>query len=209
MAMLQDIGKEYAYDFAQIQKMGKENSIPAGTQGEWTILYINHILHFAFHILIFLLIIFTFRLLHKKYKPEKVIKDEVIFITAQYIGMFCGLIGLAINILVLIIFPVRFIQKFSIVFSFIIIIPYGIIVSYWLAIKSKEKIKEWYDEKQFNDITRASLITIIILVPVMAIIFFIYHLNPVSAIIFIWFPVYLFLTLLIFSAGTLYFSQRA
>jgi hypothetical protein len=95
-----------------------------------------------------------------------------------------------------------------IVISLIAVIPYVLIVLYWLIIKLRERVVEWYDEKQFQDITRASLVTLIASIIIMTGIFviqqFVIVFNFLNE---IWFPFYVFLVLLLFSASTLYFSK--
>lgn len=207
--LLQDIAKEYMSDIAKIKDLGRESMSVATTQEEFSMLFFNYIVNILFHILMLLLLIASIIFSRNKFESEKIIKDESVFITAQYVGIFCGLIGLAIFLLFILQLPMGVIKGISILFSIIISIPYFIIALYWLFIKLKEKINEWYDEKQFKDIGRSSLITLIISLPVMGIMFFIPYGNPKSPIQFIWFPIYLFMVLLMFSGFTIYFNKRA
>ena len=93
--------------------------------------------------------------------------------------------------------------------SLISIIPYILIVFYWLIIKCREKVGGWYDEKQYQDITKASLFTLVVSVIIMTAIFLVqYFVSAFDFITFTWFPFYIFLVLLLFSSSTLYFSKR-
>ena len=93
--------------------------------------------------------------------------------------------------------------------SVIIVMPYCFIVSYWLIFKLKDKIVEWYDEKQFQDVAKASLITLMVSFPAMALIYMGRYLDlGEDYTICFWFPFYLFLTILTFSSSVLYFNRR-
>ena len=194
-AMLHDIGNEY--------KPGWE--VP----GEWTILYICHIIHGVFHILTFILNISTLLALRTQYQPESAFKDEAVFITAQYVGILCGITGLAsVFVYMPLQVPLWILKRILNVFSTIIFVPYGLIAFYWLIMKRKEKIKEWYDEKQFRDITKASLITLILSMPCMAVMYLSNYIKTDAVTGVLWFPFYVFLMLLLFSGSTLYYSKK-
>ncbi len=196
-ALLSDISKEYIF----------------GLPGEFNILFFSQALHFIFYILMIVLLILVRRSVRKE-REEIVLKDDSIFINAQYIGILSGVSGLTlITIFTLLNLTIYRIPSWAvdagvIVISLITVIPYVLIVLYWLIIKLRERVVEWYDEKQFQDITRASLVTMIGSTIIMAGIFviqqFVIVFNFLNE---IWFPFYFFLILLLFSASTLYFSK--
>jgi hypothetical protein len=93
--------------------------------------------------------------------------------------------------------------------TIMILIPYGMIVSYWLTLRLKDRIGEWYDEKQWHDITRAGFITLLLLVPTLLLYFVAFSLIgehfPTRI---LWFPFTLYVTLFLFSLLTLIYYRR-
>jgi hypothetical protein len=193
-----------------LSDIGKESQLGWDTSGEWIFLYINHFLHAGFIMLMFGLVISSFQILKKNLPVESVVKDEVVFVTAQYIGMFCGILGF-ISLAAYLIsgLPFWIVKKAVLPTSVIIVIPYCFIVSYWLIFKLKDKIVEWYDEKQFQDIAKASLITLIVSFPAMSIMYMLKYPDlSENYVTYFWFPFYLFLNLLTFSSSVLYFNRK-
>jgi len=84
----------------------------------------------------------------------------------------------------------------------VFLIPYALVVIYWLSFKLKHRIKDWYDEKQLQDILKSSLTTLLLSVPGLAILLFIKIPSH-----FYFFLYYMFLILLVFSSSTLYFFK--
>jgi hypothetical protein len=200
-------------DFALASDISKEYLF--GLPGEFNILFASQALHFVFYILMIVLLLLTKKSVWKK-TEEVILKDDSIFINAQYIGILSGISGLILitifSVLSLTIYPLPSwaIDAGVVVISLLAVIPYVLIVLYWLVIKLNERVSEWYDEKQYQDITRASLVTLIASVIIMALIFitqfFVGSLNILNE---IWFPFYIFLILLLFSASTLYFNKKS
>lgn len=198
-------------DFALASDISKEYIF--GLPGEFNILFFSQALHFIFYILIIVLLVLARKSVRKE-SEEIVLKDDSIFINAQYIGILSGISGLILitifSFLYLTVYPLPSwaVDAGIIVISLIAVIPYILIVLYWLIIKIMEGISEWYDEKQYQDITRASLVTLIASIIVMAAIFVIqYFVSAFTIMSEIWFPFYIFLVLLLFSASTLYFNK--
>jgi hypothetical protein len=196
-ALLSDITKEYIHGFEE------------GIAGEFFILYLSQGLHLLFIILVIVLVILTKKEIHKKAAEEIVLKDESIFINANYIGVLCSISGLAILVLSSIFSPLWALRKGIMIITLMVVLPYIMIITYWLITKAREKVGEWYDEKQYQDITKASLITLVASVVLLAVIFALqYWWAEFSLLNVIWFPLYLFLILLLFSSITLYFSKK-
>jgi len=197
-------------DFALLNDIGKEHAAGLDTSGEWPILYFSQFLHILLNILVFLILLSTRKSFLGKYKEDVVLKDEAIFINAQYVGIFCGVFGIVIFSILSAFSPLWALKKGIFTVSLMVILPYVLIVIYWLIIKVREKIYEWYDEKQYQDITRASLFTLIASIIIMTAIFIIqYFVSAFNFLTITWFPFYVFLVLLLFSSGTLYFNKRA
>ncbi len=199
-------------DFALASDISKEYLF--GLPGEFNILFFSQALHFVFYILMIVLLALTRKSILKK-SEEVVLKDDSIFINAQYIGILSGISGLILitifSVLSLTVYPLPpwAIDAGVIVISLVAVIPYVLIVLYWLVIKLNESISGWYDEKQYQDITRASLVTLIASVIIMALIFIAqYFVSSLNFFNEIWFPFYIFLVLLLFSASTLYFNKK-
>jgi len=155
----------------------------------------------------------TWKYLRKE--EEVVVKDESIFINTQYIGILSGISGLALVALYSIVYtliysvPLWVIKAGIIVMALLAIIPYVLIVIYWLIMKAKVRVNEWYDEKQYQDIAKATLITLPSSVLFMGFIFILqYTISKFEILNFIWFPLFLFFTLLLFSIITLFLNKR-
>jgi hypothetical protein len=193
-----------------LSDIGKESQLGLNTSGEWIFLYINHFLHAGFIMIMFGLVISSFQILKKNLPVESAVKDEVVFITAQYIGVFCGILGF-ISLAAYLIsgLPFWIVKKAVLPTSVIIVMPYCFIVSYWLIFKLKDKILEWYDEKQFQDIAKASLVTLTVSFSAMSLMYMLKYPNlSENYVTYFWFPFYLFLTLSIFSSSVLYFNRK-
>ncbi len=199
-------------DFALVSDISKEYVF--GLPDEFIILFISQALHFIFYILMVALLILTGRSTYVKGR-EKVLKDDSIFINAQYVGVLSGISGLVLIIIFSLLYsnvypiPPWAVDAGIISISLVAVIPYVLIVLYWLIIKVRERTGGWYDEKQYQDITRASLFTIIASIVIAAGIFitqfFVEAFNFFNE---IWFPFYVFLALMLFSSCTLYFNKR-
>jgi hypothetical protein len=188
-------------DYSLLNDIGKEYKIGMEVEGEWFVLYVVTLFHALTHLVIF---IFLFRSWHdfkKKENSEMVIKKEVLFITAQFIGIACGAVGLWTNFS----FLTREIQPANygdiLPFYILCFLPYGMVAFLWLLERFRDKPADWYDEKQWQDIARAALLTLVLSIPGMALLFFLSH--PLGI---FWFTHYIFLVLFLFSCCTLFFS---
>lgn len=199
-------------DFALSSDISKEYIF--GLPGEFNILFLSQALHFIFYILMIILLVLTRKSVSKK-SEGIVLKDDSIFINAQYIGVLSGISGLILvtifSLLALTIYPLPSwaVDAGIIMISIIAVVPYILIVFYWFIIKLKENTTEWYDEKQYRDITRASLITLVASIIIMAAFFATqYFTSAFNFLNEIWFPFYIFIVLLLFSASILYFNKN-
>ena len=161
------------------------------------------LLHGFFHLMMFGLLYKTMQELKYHQQSESVVKDEILFSIAQYIGILCGLLGLWLNC--------TYIQRqitsntFIMILPFylLILMPYGLIVFSWFNMKFKEKPSDWYDEKQWKDVSRAGLTTLFLSIPGMGILLLMKQSHGIF-----WFSHYMFLILLLFSGTTLYFTKK-
>jgi hypothetical protein len=197
-ALASDISKEYVF----------------GLPGEFNILFFSQALHLIFYVLMIVLLISSRKSSRKK-DEEIVLKDDSIFINTQYIGILSGISGLALITIFSSIYvriydlPVWAVKAGIVMSSLIAVIPYVLIAFYWLIIKLREKISEWYDEKQYQDITRSSLVALMMSIVFLLIVFIVqYIFSDFELLNIIWFPLYFFFTLLLFSSITLFFYKR-
>jgi len=123
--------------------------------------------------------------------------------------IFTGLLGLAILIALSIFSPLWAIKKGIVAVCAVLVIPYASIVAYWLIMKIREKVTEWYDEKQFQNVTKAGLISFMSSIVILAILFVLQNiLTKFPLLDLIWFPLYFFIALLIFSGMIIYMNKR-
>src|SRR5665647_846019 len=199
-------------DFALITDIIKEYraGLP-GIESEFAVLYFSQFLHLLFYCLIIIFIILNNRVKKRTNRSdtEVPLKDEAIFINAQYIGIFTSVLGLAILASLSIFSPLWAIKKGIVTVCAVLVIPYAAIVIYWLVIKIRERVTEWYDEKQFQDVTKAGLVSFLSSITILAIFFVFQNTCKFPLLSVIWFPLYFFIALLIFSGTILYFSKKA
>ncbi len=189
-ALLSDIVKQYKYGLAQ---------------PEWSLVYPIMISQ------LFTVIIFTYLHLFwfkKENLLENVACDSNIFLIVQYIGIICGLMGLAFASLGFF-FPRAWnLEIHSTLTPIILLIPYALAVLYWLITKLQEGQHQWYDEKQVQDIGKSAFVTLISTIIFMTALFIANYNNLGGVVSILWLPLYLFLVLVLFSAGNLFFSNK-
>ena len=137
----------------------------------------SQVLHFLFVILLIILILLTTKKLRQTGEGDVVLKDEAIFINAQYIGIFCGLFGFGAFAVLSVFTPLWALKKGIFPVSLISILPYILIVIYWLVVKAREKTGSWYDEKQVQDMTRGSLFALVVSIIIMTIVFIVQYFS--------------------------------
>ena len=188
-------------DYGLLNDIGKETRLTGQPQGEWDVLLVVLAIHALFFLLMIVLIFQTFRRLKREAASEKAFKDEILFVTAQGMGVFCGAAGLWVNFS----FFMREIPSrqygFLVPFYLLILLPYGLTALSWLFMQHREKPANWYDEKQWRDMTRAALATLLLSLPGMALLLFVR--KPLGI---FWFPHFVFLVLFLFSGCTLYLT---
>lgn len=196
-ALIGDITKEYKAGLIE------------GIFSEFIILYFSQVLHLLFYIFAVILLVITGIKRTEAVQTREALKDEAIFIDVQYIGIFTSILGLAILIAMSLFTPMWAIKKGIIILCICLVLPYALIVIYWLVLKIRERITEWYDEKQFQDVTRASFISFLSSIVILAAFFLIQNLvEDFKLMNVIWFPLYFFSALLIFSTTVLYLNKK-
>ena len=189
LALLSDIGKQYKHGL---------------DQPEWLLLY--PIMGFQFTTIL----IFTY--LHffgfsKDKLVDHVARDSNIFLIVQYVGVICGLMGVASSALRFL-FPGATIREHISASLITLLIPYILVLGFWLVTKIQEKPRQWYDEKQMQDVGKSAFLTLAVSVVIMTVLFTANY-NDLSGVIrFLWLPINLFTVLLLFSLGNLYFTGK-
>jgi hypothetical protein len=190
VALLSDIVKQYRHGLAQ---------------PEWLLVYPLMGFQFISTILFTYLHIIGFT----REKPfDYIAHDSNIFIIVQYVGMICGLTGLAFSSLGFL-FPHAWSLDIHTTMTVIILfIPYSLAVGYWILIKLREEHRQWYDEKQIQDVGKTSFLTLVFSVILMIGLFAAKYTDLGGVTSMLWFPLYLFSVLFLFSTGNLYFYGR-
>ena len=177
--------------------------------GEWKLLYTIAVIRGVCFLAIIANLIEAFMQYRKIRIEENVIKDEVLFTLVHCVGVFCGIAGLFFSNVAFVFrlaHPLLY-YTFPIIFV-LTLIPYGLLAGYWLITKFREKPGEWSDEKQFQDSSKAGLLSMFVTVPFLAMIYIFNYNAPKGPIEILWFPFYLYFVMLVFSLASLYFSWR-
>ncbi len=189
-------------DWALLGDISKEYESGMDTSGEWPLLYVLLVIHAVFFLS--LTGISALVLQKLKYMDESEIpvpKDEMVFTTAQYVGLVCGIIGLVWTVFALVVSQRVNVSYYHMLGSCImILIPYGLVVLYWFILKVNERVGDWYDEKQRRDVFRSGFLTLVIILPFMLVLYLVLHNDLLFARgDYFWFPFLIFTTLALFS----------
>jgi uncharacterized membrane protein len=189
IVLLRDIGNQHKHGLSQ---------------PEWSLLYPIMIFQFLVGLSLVISHLFGF---NEKNLLAEVAFDSNIFLVAQYVGLLCGFMGLSAAFLGYL-FPHAWKLEVHTTSLILLLLPYGLVTLYWFAVKLKEKPRIFFDEKQQLDVGRSAFWTLVLEVLIMTGLFIanIKDLGGVTSIN--WLPIFLFSTLLLFSLGNLYFSQR-
>ena len=125
--------------------------------------------------------------------------NETLFTVTAIIGLICGVIGLVATF----VWPQLIVEWHL---WELIVLPCVLIYTYWEVIQKVERTAEIVDEKQMFDMTRAGALTFSFLIPALALLFIMYQNGVVGGLV--WFPYSLFVSILVYSAGTLFYFKR-
>jgi hypothetical protein len=130
--------------------------------------------------------------------------NESLFVVSHILGITCGAIGLIAT----------FLWQEMVVkthfFEFLIIL-FGLIFVYWAMIlkaRKTAKISDMLDEKQIDNMIRAGAVTLYLVSCMMLIMFFLSSNKVFTLEGKIWFLFYFFITLVIYSASTLFYFKK-
>jgi len=191
-------------DIALLSDIVKQYRLGLG-QPEWLLLYPLMVFQFLMLLATLYLHVYAFRpedLLHQ------VALDSNIFLIVQYVGLLCGLLGLAFSSLGYI-FPGPWKLTIHTLTSMILFMtPYGLAVGYWLMTKLLEKDRRLYDEKQSQDIGRSAFFTLL-MTAILMVCLFIANFNDLGGVTsMLWLPIWLFSSVFFFSLGIVYLSWK-
>lgn len=190
IALLSDIHKQYRFGLSQ---------------PEWVIVFPIMGVQF-FTVILFLFFHLTSRFVYNN--SDQPARDINIFLILQYVGVISGLMGLGLAGMGFIYASGWNPTTHSLLGGITILSPYGLALFYWLITKFQEKDRQWFDEKQSQDIGKSAILTLSVNTILLIILFAInfQHLNGIISML--WMPIYLFSSLLLFSLGNIYFSKK-
>lgn len=130
--------------------------------------------------------------------------NESLFVISHVLGIVCGGIGLIATLLWQQMVVITHFFEFLIIF-------FGLVFVYWAMIwkaRKTAKISDVLDEKQIDNMIRAGAVTLYLVSCMMLIMFFLSSNNVFTLEGKIWFLFYFFLTLLTYSASTLFYFKK-
>jgi len=190
IALLSDIHKQYRHGLAQ---------------PEWSLLI--PMMGFQFIVALILTYMHLSGRLYQK-QLDNITIDVNIFLVVQYVGLLCALMGLAFSCLGFL-YPRGWTLLHTIMNILILFFPYALAILFWLITKLREKGRQWFDEKQYQDIGKSAMLTLMINVLYMIVLFIANSQNLDGVISRLWLPMHLFGIIFLFSLGNIYFSGKA
>ncbi|MDF1560487.1 MAG: hypothetical protein P1P83_09800 [Bacteroidales bacterium] len=179
---------------------------------EWIWLFSSLLFRFVFYIILSQLIFRILKGIKELTASPASVVDEIMFEVTQYIGIVCGFIGLAFTVYAYVAlgnFAISSWLLWLLTFYFLaIVLPWFLLIIYWIIRLSRKTKLTLYDEKQKQDFASSGMITWLTSIPLMVILLIISLKEPSSPGVFLWFPTYLFFTLLVFSASLLVKFKR-
>ena len=197
-------------DAIMLSDIGHEYMVGHDISGEWKMVFAGHTVHAFFAALMLIQCYATDRMLTRHTEITVAMKDEAFFLAVNQIGIISAILGFICLLLpgwsgV----PKPYLGSLLFLLCVVLLIPYGLAAGCWFFTKRKERPADWYDEKQFSDVSRAALFTLLITVFIALIVYFLLSFKIIVIDLALWLPEYLLLTLLIFSGSTLYMTKRA
>jgi len=193
--ILSDIGKEYKYGF--------------DVSGEWSIVLAAQAVHALFAALLLIDGLVMRRETKEEAGEQAAVRDEALFLSVHAIGIVSAVTGaLLMAAFCAAGVPNSSLNGLLFVLCAVALVPYGCIVLYWFLTKRKERLRDWYDEKQFSDLSRGALVTLVTTVLAGMVCYLLSALGAALNGAVYWFPAYLLGTLLLFSGTTLYLNKR-
>lgn len=196
------------FDFAALEDIGTDYLVHGyDSSKEWIWLFSSLAVRLVFFVTLYLLIIRILRGIRSFTYTGKTIVDEIIYEVTQYIGIVCGLIGVIFTSYAYVALDdftmINWLVWLLMFYCLVIILPYFTMIIYWIIRLAGRSEMTLFDEKIRQDIAQSGLIAWLVSIPVMALIFVSDFGKTPSATMLMWFPFYLFSTLLVFSVSLL------
>lgn len=126
--------------------------------------------------------------------------NEKVFNVTFFISICCSVFGLVATSL----WPQSI---FELHLWELLTLPIFLVYVYWFIVLKTTKKTELVDEKQEFDMAKGAALSMAFTIPCMALLLNLYQRGVLEG--FVWFPYYLFITLLLFSVGTLYSYRKS
>lgn len=201
------------FDYAALEDISNDYLI----QGydctlEWIWLYGSLLFRLVFYAILYQLIIRILKEIKELTASPASVVDEIMFEVTQYIGIVCGSIGLAFTVYVYVALGDFTISNWLLwllmFYSLAIVLPWFTLIIYRVIRLSRKTRLTLYDEKQKQDFASSGMIAWLSSIPLMIIILITSLGQSSSPTVYLWFPSYLFFTLLVFSASLLLKFKR-
>lgn len=126
--------------------------------------------------------------------------NEKVFVVTFIISILCSIFGLVATFL----WPQAI---FELHLWELLALPIFLVYMYWFIVIKATKSAELVDEKQGFDMAKGAALSMAFTIPCMVLLLNLYQRGVLEGLV--WFPYYLFVTLLFFSAGTLYNFKKS
>ncbi|NLE33772.1 MAG: hypothetical protein GX622_01570 [Bacteroidales bacterium] len=196
------------FDFAALNDIGNDYLVHGyKCTGEWFWLFASLLLRMAFYLALAMFIVLILKSQGAITHAAGPVVDEALFEATQWIGIVCGLTGVAFTVYAYAVLGDAALKSWLtwllLFYCAVIIMPWLVLVIYWIVRLAAKSDRTVYDEKQRHDLAFSGMVTWLSSIPLMAAIMIINFGNESHATVHLWFPFYLFTSLLIFSATLL------
>jgi hypothetical protein len=197
-------------DWACFHDIARQYPAGLGISGELSALRVGLAVHYVYLPCQIALAVSLISELKNPQTGQSTRPGENLFNAVHVLGVVCASVGLTITMKMgTLDLPVDA-WKWSVVpVIFIVALPYAFVFLSWLYGVRKEADAGLMDEKQKTDLLKAGTTAWLSSFPITVILFLTSYGDAQGAGTVLWLPVYLFASLLIFSAGALYFFRKA
>jgi hypothetical protein len=201
------------FDFAALEDIGSDYLVEGyECTLEWIWLFGSLLFRLVFYIILYQVIFRILRAIRGLTANPPPVVDEIMFEVTQYIGIVCGFIGLVFTAYAYVALGDFIISNWLLwllmFYSLVIVLPWFLLILYWIIRLSRKATPTLYDEKQKRDLASSGLIAWLSSIPFMVIILVTSLGQSSSPTVYLWFPSYLFFTLMVFSASLLLKYKR-
>jgi hypothetical protein len=135
--------------------------------------------------------------------------SDAFYVTMHQIGIVCGTLGiLGIFISLKGIVPDRFRTSWMLFISGLALFPWAIFIFYMIMKNRRKPISNWFDEKQMTDTATGALISMIVVMPLLALFSLLDSIVRFGLPVSFWLMLIFFMHLIVFSCVTLVRSRE-